>query len=112
MYGSDAGQPVPSLYTKGLSPLCDFCGVFIEKYVYTKFRSYCVSDLHGYNICPYHNVWPETVYYVYGLLTLGAHARGLRCLSVCLLPLFLGDGKLIRRTEGTKRFGATLRRVL
>ena len=23
MYGSDAGQPVPSLYTKGLSPLCD-----------------------------------------------------------------------------------------
>ena len=33
-------------------------------------------------------------------------------LSVCLLPLFLGDGKLIRRTECTKRFGATLRRVL
>ena len=31
------------------------------------------------------------------------------CLSVCLLPVFLGDGKLIRRTEGTKRFGATLR---
>ena len=25
MYGSDAGQPVPSLYTKGLSPLCDTC---------------------------------------------------------------------------------------
>ena len=23
MYGSDAGQPMPSLYTKGLSPLCD-----------------------------------------------------------------------------------------
>ena len=23
MYGSDAGQPVPSLYTKGLSPLYD-----------------------------------------------------------------------------------------
>ena len=23
MYGSGAGQPVPSLYTKGLSPLCD-----------------------------------------------------------------------------------------
>ena len=23
MYGSNAGQPVPSLYTKGLSPLCD-----------------------------------------------------------------------------------------
>ena len=23
MYGSDAGQPVPSLYTKGLSPLSD-----------------------------------------------------------------------------------------
>ena len=23
MYGSDAGQPVPSLYTKRLSPLCD-----------------------------------------------------------------------------------------
>ena len=23
MYGNDAGQPVPSLYTKGLSPLCD-----------------------------------------------------------------------------------------
>ena len=23
MYGSDAGQPAPSLYTKGLSPLCD-----------------------------------------------------------------------------------------
>ena len=23
MYGSDAGQPVPSLYIKGLSPLCD-----------------------------------------------------------------------------------------
>ena len=23
MYGSDTGQPVPSLYTKGLSPLCD-----------------------------------------------------------------------------------------
>ena len=33
-------------------------------------------------------------------------------LSVCLLPLFLGDSKLIRRTEGIKRFGATLRRVL
>ena len=31
------------------------------------------------------------------------------CLFVCLLPLFLGDGKLVRRTEGTKRFGATLR---
>ena len=25
MYGSDAGQPVQSLYTKGLSPLCDIC---------------------------------------------------------------------------------------
>ena len=24
MYGSDAGKPVPSLYTKGLSPLCDY----------------------------------------------------------------------------------------
>ena len=23
MYGSDAGKPVQSLYTKGLSPLCD-----------------------------------------------------------------------------------------
>ena len=23
MYGSDAGQPPRSLYTKGLSPLCD-----------------------------------------------------------------------------------------
>ena len=23
MYGSDAGQPPPSLYTKGLKPLCD-----------------------------------------------------------------------------------------
>ena len=23
MYGSDAGKPMPSLYTKGLSPLCD-----------------------------------------------------------------------------------------
>ena len=23
MYGSDAGQPMPSLYTKGLPPLCD-----------------------------------------------------------------------------------------
>ena len=27
MYGSDAGQPMPSLYTKGLSPLCDCKGV-------------------------------------------------------------------------------------
>ena len=26
MYGSDAGQPAPSLYTKGLSPLCDGAG--------------------------------------------------------------------------------------
>ena len=34
MYGSDAGQPMPSLYTKGLSPLCDseLC-VFVELYV-------------------------------------------------------------------------------
>ena len=27
MYGSDAGQPMPSLYTKGLSPLCDRDGI-------------------------------------------------------------------------------------
>ena len=27
MYGSDAGQPPRSLYTKGLSPLCDRDGI-------------------------------------------------------------------------------------
>ena len=27
MYGSDAGQPARSLYTKGLPPLCDRCMV-------------------------------------------------------------------------------------
>ena len=35
MYGSDAGQHIPSLYTKGLSPLCDTIGklytVFIRR---------------------------------------------------------------------------------
>ena len=37
MYGSDAGQPVPSLYTKGLSPLCDI-GIFFDMLVCTKFH--------------------------------------------------------------------------
>ena len=27
MYGSGAGQPAPSLYTKGLKPLCDMTNV-------------------------------------------------------------------------------------
>ena len=30
MYGSDAGQPVPSLYTKGLQPLCDNFAVYSQ----------------------------------------------------------------------------------
>ena len=36
-----------------------YCGVFIEKYVCTKFHLnwLLVSELYG----PYHNVWPEAV---------------------------------------------------
>ena len=39
---------------------CYYCGVFIEKYVCTKFH-YCGSELHGH-LCPYCNVWPEAVF--------------------------------------------------
>ena len=35
MYGSDAGQPVPSLYTKGLSPLCDSANPRVCTFVHT-----------------------------------------------------------------------------
>ena len=38
MYGSDAGKPMPSLYTKGLSPLCDTqkgSGGLNFSYIYT-----------------------------------------------------------------------------
>ena len=40
-----------------------YCGSFIEKHVYTKFRLdwCCVSELHAY-ICPHRNVCPEAVY--------------------------------------------------
>ena len=36
MYGSDAGQPPRSLYTKGLSPLCDI-------YIYTCTTTICIG---------------------------------------------------------------------
>ena len=47
---------------------CYYCGVFIEKYVYTKFHR-CVSELHD-NLCPYRNVWPEAVYRCFTRTTL------------------------------------------
>ena len=39
-----------------------YCGVFIEKYVCTKFHLnwLLVSELYGH-LCPYHTVWPEAV---------------------------------------------------
>ena len=51
---------------------CHYCGVFIEKYVCTKFHrviGYCVSELHGH-ICPYRNVLPEAVYRCFTRTTL------------------------------------------
>ena len=38
------------------------CGVFIEKYVCTKFHLnwLLVSELYG-QLCPYHNLWPEAL---------------------------------------------------
>ena len=37
-----------------------YCGVFIEKYVFTKFRlDWLLCEGH---ICLYRNVWPEAVY--------------------------------------------------
>ena len=44
-----------------------YCGVFSEKYVYTKFSS--LSELYGH-ICSYRNVWPETVYCCFTRTTL------------------------------------------
>ena len=44
---------------------CYYCGVFIEKYVCTKF-GYCVSELHG----RYCNVLPEAVYCCFTRTTL------------------------------------------
>ena len=41
MYGSDAGQPVPSLYTKGLSPLCDN----LHLYILTNFQDVSVVSV-------------------------------------------------------------------
>ena len=47
-----------------------YCGVFIEKYVCTKF-GYCVSELHGHiHVCPDRNVWPEAVYCCFTRTTL------------------------------------------
>ena len=39
-----------------------YCGVFIEKYVCTKFHLnwLLVGELYGH-LCPYHNVWHEAV---------------------------------------------------
>ena len=53
------------------SVYCYYCGVFIETYVYAKFRldCCCVSELHGY-LCPYRNVLPEAVYCCFTRTTL------------------------------------------
>ena len=48
---------------------CYCCGVFIEKYVYTKFRLDWLSELHCH-LCPHHNVWPEVVYCCFTRTTL------------------------------------------
>ena len=45
------------MYIVYYSVYCDYFGVFIEQYVYTKFGC-CISEL----LCPYHNVWPRVVY--------------------------------------------------
>ena len=49
-----------------------YCGVFIEKYVCTKFHlkiGCCVSELHGH-LCAYRNVRPEAVYCCFTRTTL------------------------------------------
>ena len=50
-----------------------YCGVFIEKYVCTKFHRNCfvlfVSELHGH-ICCYCNLLPEAVYCCFTRTTL------------------------------------------
>ena len=42
---------------------CYYCGVFIEKHVYTKFRL-------GWILYPYRNVWPEAIYCCFTRTTL------------------------------------------
>ena len=47
---------------------CYYCGVFTEKYVYTKFLlDWLLCEGH---ICPYRNVWPEAVYCYFTRTTL------------------------------------------
>ena len=48
---------------------CYYCGVFIEKYVCTKFHCNCVSESHGH-ICHYCNVLPGAVYCCFTRTTL------------------------------------------
>ena len=45
------------------------CGVFIEKYVCTKFHCNCVSESHGH-ICHYCNVLPGAAYCCFTRTTL------------------------------------------
>ena len=53
-----------------LHAYCYYCGVFIEKYVCTKFHhNWVLFGLHGH-LCPYHNVWPEAVYCCFTRTTL------------------------------------------
>ena len=48
MYGSDAGQPVPSLYTKGLSPLCDNIIIYIYMFNIYVYINVCMcACVHG-----------------------------------------------------------------
>ena len=51
MYGSDAGQPPRSLYTKGLSPFCDIC-MYIPYHVQALYRVYIQVPHMFYNFLP------------------------------------------------------------
>ena len=54
---------------------CYYCGVFIERYVFTKFHGCCVSELHGHLYVPI---------VMYGLRLFIVVLQELHCLPNCL----------------------------